>query len=132
MKRLATLALIPLLTACAGGPTSTPTPTPTEAPKPRLAQAAWACPRGSNAIRDGGLSLAFDTPGKDDRGKGDEMTMVACVLAELKAPSHVVSHISSTRALDGQQTDEWDGIKARWTFHPDAGLNLTLVDTQMQ
>ena len=44
-------------------------------------------------------------------------------------PSYVVSHIDSTRALDGQQVDEWDGISARWTFHPESGLHLVLRET---
>ena len=50
------------------------------------------------------------------------------VLTELEVPCYVTSHIDSTRALDGQQTDEWDGISARWTFHPESGLHLVLRD----
>ena len=41
---------------------------------------------------------------------------------------YVTQHIESTRALDGMQTDEWDDMKARWTYHPDDGLSLTLID----
>ena len=25
---------------------------------------------------------------------------------------------------------EWDGIKARWSYHPDSGMRLTLVDAR--
>ena len=35
---------------------------------------------------------------------------------------------AAARALDGQQTDEWDGISARWTYHPEDGLHLVLRD----
>ena len=33
--------------------------------------------------------------------------------------------MSNTRALDGTQTEENDKIKVRWTFHPNAGLEVT-------
>ena len=39
--------------------------------------------------------------------------------------------IDSTRALDGTQTDSWKDIDARWTYHPDNGLRLTLVDRKI-
>lgn len=50
------------------------------------------------------------------------------MLEQLDAPDYVTQHIESTRALDGMQTDEWDDMKARWTYHPDDGLSLTLID----
>ena len=81
----------------------------------------------SDAVADQGKTLIFDTKGKDD-GKGHDMTDVACVLRLLLIPQAVVSHIDTTRALDGQQTDEWEGISARWSYHPDSGLHLTLMD----
>ena len=38
--------------------------------------------------------------------------------------------INSTRALDGMQTDSWHDITARWTYHPDDGLDITLALAQ--
>ena len=81
----------------------------------------------SDAVADQGKTLIFDTKGKDN-GKGHDMADVACVLRLLLIPQAVVSHIDTTRALDGQQTDEWEGISARWSYHPDSGLHLTLMD----
>jgi len=40
-------------------------------------------------------------------------------------------HINTTRALDGTQSDEWDGYKARWTYHPDAGVRITFIDSRL-
>ena len=54
-----------------------------------------------------------------------------CVLTALGAPTYVLDHLGATRALDGMQTDEWDGLTARWTFHPDAGANLTVIDSRI-
>lgn len=60
-----------------------------------------------------------------DRGEAVFDTMI-CVLGLSGVPDRVISQISSTRALDGMQTAEWDGFAAQWTFHPDAGMNLTI------
>ena len=49
-----------------------------------------------------------------------------CITGELEVPSYVITHIQQTRALDGMQTDSWDDMSARWTYHPDAGLNITI------
>ena len=45
--------------------------------------------------------------------------------------SYVADHINTTRALDGTQSDEWDGYKARWTYHPDAGVRITFIDSRL-
>ncbi len=82
-----------------------------------------------SAVADRGRTLIFDTKGSND-GTGHAMSDVACVLNLLLIPQAVVTHIDSTRALDGQQTDTWEGINARWTYHPNTGLTLTLVDTE--
>jgi len=41
--------------------------------------------------------------------------------------SQVISRMSATRALDGMQDGQWEGISASWTYHPDDGLNITLT-----
>lgn len=73
--------------------------------------------------------MTFDTQGESET-EGDILDRVTCFLNELKTPEYVRKHIESTRALDGQQTDKWDGYEARWTYHPDNGLLLTIIDTQ--
>lgn len=111
-------------TGCAAPvPKASPTPQQT-----RFERVAGECAM-SSAVADHGRTLIFDTKGESD-GKGHAMSDVACVLRLLLIPQAVVSHIDSTRALDGQQTDSWEGINARWSYHPGSGLNLTLVDTQ--
>jgi len=48
------------------------------------------------------------------------------VFDHLGVPDAVRQHVATTRALDGQQTDSWTGYSARWTFHPDNGLQMTI------
>lgn len=50
----------------------------------------------------------------------------SCVFDKLGVPDAVRQHVSMTRALDGQQTDTWTGYSARWTYHPDDGLLMTI------
>ena len=99
-----------------------------EAMTPRFERAAEACELAPLlVVADKGATLTLTTAGKSGVSYTD-IEDVACVLAKLEVPSYVVSHIDSTRALDGQQTDEWDGISARWTYHPEDGLHLVLRD----
>ena len=96
---------------------------------PPIQQAANNCKRG-HLTRDDGMSITLDTKGKDEGFDEvhDTIDDIACMLSELDAPDYVAQHIDSTRALDGQQTDEWDGVEARWTYHPDSGLQITFID----
>ena len=102
-----------------------------EAMAPRFERAAEACELAPVlVVADKGKTLTLTTAGKSGKSASyTDIEDVACVLYELEVPSYVTSHIDSTRALDGQQTDEWDGISARWTFHPESGLHLVLRDT---
>ena len=99
-----------------------------EAMAPRFEAAAEACELVPLlVVADKGATLTLTTAGESGVSYTD-IEDVACVLTKLEVPSYVVSHIDSTRALDGQQTDEWDGISARWTYHPEDGLHLVLRD----
>ena len=99
-----------------------------EAMTPRFETAAEACELAPLLVTaDKGTTLTLTTAGESGVSYTD-IEDVACVLTKLEVPSYVVSHIDSTRALDGQQTDEWDGISARWTYHPEDGLHLVLRD----
>lgn len=100
-------------------------------PEFRLVEARDACGVGLHTSTDGGRSITLDVKGEDDE-RGEAVTSVACILMHLQAPNHVIAHIDSTRALDGQQTAEWDDLAARWTYHPSAGLTLTIVDKRIR
>lgn len=43
---------------------------------------------------------------------------------QLGLPESVYAQMEGTRALDGTQTYEKDGISVSWTFHPDSGLEV--------
>lgn len=57
----------------------------------------------------------------------EDFQMLDCLLETTGAPSAVDSRMGHTRALDGTQDAEWDGWSAFWTYHPDAGLDVTFT-----
>lgn len=87
---------------------------------------AFATCDEAGRIADEGHTLIVDTKGDDD-ATGDSFVDLACLLTELDAPSSVTAHMDSTRALDGMQTTNWDKFDARWTYHPDRGMGLTIT-----
>ena len=78
-------------------------------------------------IGDEGKSLLLDTQGSDD-ATGLNMTQLDCILIRLETPDSTRSLIDSTRALDGRQEAKWDSITATWSYHPDSGLNMVIVE----
>lgn len=96
---------------------------------PPIQLVANDCLRG-HITQDDGMSITLDTqgPGEGNTKIHDRIEDVSCLLTGLEAPDHVAQHINSTRALDGQQTDGWDHYEARWTYHPDDGLQITIID----
>ena len=95
--------------------------------RPSLTAAEQKCNDGRTdaQLGDGGKTLIINSSGDPIKSIVDTQT-VSCVLDYLKTPAAVRAHISSTRALDGQQTDSWAGYTARWTYHPDDGLQMTI------
>ncbi|WP_052459807.1 hypothetical protein [Tessaracoccus massiliensis] len=90
----------------------------------QLAYAADSC-NLEERLADEGSSMTLDVGGASPVTVDD----VSCILNSSEAPQHVRDHIESTRALDGQQEDQWgDGLKARWTYHPDSGLRITFIE----
>lgn len=73
-------------------------------------------------VEDGGHTLIMMVGG----GNGMSNDTMTCVFNSLDVPASVREHIGTTRALDGQQTDSWDDFTARWTYHPDDGLQMTI------
>lgn len=72
-------------------------------------------------VEDAGKTLVITVGGAFM--SSDTMT---CVFDQLAVPDAVRQHVATTRALDGQQTDSWTGYSARWTYHPDDGLQMTI------
>lgn len=77
-------------------------------------------------LSDDGASVYFDTKGNDD-SSGDSYFDVVCALQLLEAPTYVLDLISSTRALDGRQSESWDQFRATWGYHPDSGLGISII-----
>jgi hypothetical protein len=104
-----------------------------EANKPRpLPEAVEKCKltsEGTSAkLGDDGHSLSLDSEGKDDYS-GLSMTQVDCVLEALNMPDSIYDQMSTTRALDGTQRDNWDAFSVSWNYHPDSGLHVNLRET---
>lgn len=89
-----------------------------------LEAAADTCDAGR--IADNGRTLLVDTQGEED-ATGDSMDDLVCLLLSLDTPTAVIDHMSSTRALDGMQTNSWDEFDARWNYHPNSGMGLTIT-----
>lgn len=96
-----------------------------------IESAAEACTQ-TLSVADEGKTIRLHVLGEDSSNI-DVFTVASldnaiCILDELEAPTAVRDHISQTRALDGQQTDEWGSFSARWTYHPDEGLQMTIQE----
>ncbi|RZS58828.1 hypothetical protein EV141_0035 [Microcella putealis] len=82
---------------------------------------------GVVSIEDDGSTLLVQTQSADDDPLGVGTLALDCVNEKLAVPTWVQESISSTRALDGRQTADWDGYSAQWGYHPDNGLNLIIL-----
>jgi hypothetical protein len=58
----------------------------------------------------------------------DDVLAVTCLFDALGLPDHVFTVVNETRALDGRQRGTWAGYSASWTYHPDQGLRMTIVE----
>ena len=57
---------------------------------------------------------------------------VGCVLAALDTPKYVVKMMNGTTAMMGVQKIKDDGLRYRWSYHPDNGFDLIIIDTNAQ
>lgn len=78
-------------------------------------------------VEDKGATLIIDMKGKDAGSGLYEFADVECLLGQLEVPAAVKQSMVSTRALDGRQTGQWNGINAEWSYHPDNGLDIILT-----
>jgi hypothetical protein len=92
-----------------------------------LANASETC--GAGELADDDETLIIDVAGTDVGSGDDIVDGLACVLVTLDAPTSVTAQMDATRALDGMQTAEWDGVLAQWTYHPDDGLDVILTES---
>lgn len=125
-----TLAAAALAACSSTGGATNPTPTATQV-EARLSATLGTCGiryDDGAQLGDGGQSLTLDSRGEEDFD-GLTYDSVKCVLEDLDVPDATMNLIETTRALDGRQTGSWDGIDATWSYHPDNGVNVTLVDS---
>lgn len=115
--------------------TVAPTVEPSAAPvpKPRTQTAYRTCKKLKSIYKgmqyvetaDDGATILIDT--KDESNPTEA---VGCILSMLETPKSVISAVESTTALAGVQEDEADGISYRWSYHPDNGMNMIIVDEE--
>lgn len=100
--------------------------------QPRFFRVAQECQLPVGTIQDEGATILLDGEGNSDapntKGKVS-VKRIACVLDALETPAAVTAQIEQTRAMDGRQTAEADGVSYSWTYHPDDGLDLILADS---
>jgi hypothetical protein len=78
-------------------------------------------------VADGGSTLVVDTAGATSASGADTAEELTCLLTWFDTPTSVTAQMERTRALDGMQNASWDGYSASWTYHPDAGLDITIT-----
>jgi hypothetical protein len=74
-------------------------------------------------VADGGRTISIDGMGEEDYS-GTSYGALVCVVTKAGTPDYIYSNIMATRALDGRQTQEFDGIEVSYSFHPDSGANI--------
>ncbi|GAA3739585.1 hypothetical protein GCM10022239_14040 [Leifsonia bigeumensis] len=82
---------------------------------------------GVVTVEDGGKTLIVRTKPKDDDILGISTLALDCVYEQLDMPKYLTEEIGVTRALDGRQAGEWADYTASWSYHPDNGMNLIIV-----
>ena len=70
------------------------------------------------------LSIDTNPLDLDDFSSTTAWKMVKDANTELGLPSSVTTKMSETRAMDGRQSETYNGVKVSWTYHPDQGLQV--------
>ena len=135
MKRIIVLAFVVAmcfsLVACGSNGGSKATVDPVEEAKTKLAEAYDSCCGGLTdayaRIGSDNMSLVIDTRPTDGWASQYEDTAIATILAvnlELGLPSSLTEKMSSTRALDGTQSQDCGAYTVTWNYHPENGLKV--------
>lgn len=79
------------------------------------------------SVLDDGDTITLRTiPEKYAMLTGVTYQSVVCVLTALDAPESLSHELGKTSANDGRQRDSWDKYEARWSYHPDKGLDIMI------
>ncbi|MBM0229378.1 MULTISPECIES: hypothetical protein [Micromonospora] len=76
-------------------------------------------------LGDEGRTLTLHGDGEESSGLSFDK--LECYWSELKMPDSVKEELLATRALDGRQSGDWDGVHASWSYHPDNGLQMVFT-----
>ena len=90
-----------------------------------MTEAANGC-AASELMSNDAVSIAFDTKGEQD-ADGDGLFSAFCVLKALAAPDYIFDSVMQTRALDGRTEESWGTFRASWSYHPDSGMDMTIL-----
>jgi hypothetical protein len=120
------------LSACGGVDTEAAKASASAAAEPeqtRLAAAYDACTQ-----RDSGDTLSLEDDDTtiviDTRSKYGDPAGYLCVLDQLDVPSSITAQMDRTTALMGVQDATQDGLDFSWSYHPDNGVNMVIIDTE--
>jgi hypothetical protein len=75
------------------------------------------------SVSDNGTTISVDTMG-DSEYSGASYSDLVCVIDAVGTPSYINDNIMSVRAIDGRQSDEFNGIVVSYSFHPDNGMDI--------
>lgn len=82
---------------------------------------------GVVSVEDNGTTLIVNTKSEDDDPLGATSLALDCVYEQLDVPAHIRERIGVTRSVDGRQDGAWDAFTASWSYHPDNGANVIIV-----
>ena len=104
---------------------------PVEEAKEKLEEAYDTCCEGSSyeyaSLGYDNMSLTIDTNPTNkssDDNESDAMAAIVAINSYLGIPSSVLDKMSSTRALDGMQTQDCGTYTVTWNYHPDNGMKV--------
>ena len=79
-------------------------------------------------VTDEGQALVMNGHGEDSGGLS--ILKEFCLIHYLDTPDYVIDQIEATTSLMGLREADWNGYHAEWSYHPDNGLDITIVDTE--
>ena len=112
--------------------TEVPTENPVELAKTKLAEAYNTCCEGYKTqyakLGYDKMSLTIDTNPDDSEYyniyEDDAISAIQAINLYLSLPASLLEKMSSTRALDGTQTQNCGKYTVTWNYHPDNGLKV--------
>lgn len=75
------------------------------------------------SVSDEGTTISVDTMGEEDYS-GATYEDLVCIIGAVGTPSYINDGIMSVRAMDGRQTQEFDGIVVSYSYHPNSGMDI--------